>query len=64
MGNNDFLSRREFITRSGLILAGTAVGAAGMSTVGFQQPALASLGRGPTRSWIQRKPLKSPMTVT
>jgi hypothetical protein len=38
MGNNEFLSRREFITRSGLVLAGTAVGAAGMCTVGFQQP--------------------------
>lgn len=32
------LSRREFLTRSGVVVAGTAVGAAGL--VGFQQPAV------------------------
>lgn len=39
MKRSKSVSRREFLTRSGLVLGATAVGATGMSLVGFtQQP--------------------------
>ncbi len=39
MRGNKGVSRREFLTRSGLVLGATAVGATGMGLVGFtQQP--------------------------
>ncbi len=39
MATKQDLTRRQFLSRSGLVVAGTAVTAAGL--VGFQQPAAA-----------------------
>ncbi len=40
MSKNQKVSRREFLAKSGLVVAGATVGAAGL--VGFQQPAAAA----------------------